>query len=68
MVNDGVEFFVKINQQGIDSGAANWPIDFDPVWVEQCSGFECGQVSDMISLTWHQSMIILCVTTACYET
>ena len=40
MVNEGVEFFVKINQQGIDSGAANWPIDFDPVWLEECTGYE----------------------------
>jgi hypothetical protein len=40
MVNEGVEFFVKVNQQGIDSGCANWPLDFDPIWVIECSGYE----------------------------
>ena len=37
MFNEGVKFFVKVNQQGIDSGSANWPLDFDPIWVIECS-------------------------------
>ncbi len=38
MVNEGVEFFAKLSDEGIEAGEANWPIDFDPVWLEQCSG------------------------------
>ena len=25
--------------KGIRQGWFGWPIDFDPVWVEQCTGF-----------------------------
>jgi len=31
---------VKFNQHGIDSGWANHPLNFDPVWLEECDGFE----------------------------
>lgn len=30
---------IKANQHGIDSGWFNWPINFDPVWLENCEGF-----------------------------
>jgi len=28
------------NSHGIKSGWFNWPVDFDPVWVERCDGYE----------------------------
>ena len=31
---------IKGNQHGINSGWFNWPINFDPVWLESCDGFE----------------------------
>jgi hypothetical protein len=52
MVNEGVEFFVKVNQQGIDSGCANWPLDFDPIWVIECSGYETAWVTGAALFSW----------------
>lgn len=31
---------VKLNEHGVKSGWAAWPIDFDPVWVEDCVFFQ----------------------------
>ena len=31
---------VKGNQHGISSGWFNHPLNFDPVWLEECNGFE----------------------------
>lgn len=28
------------NKHGIDSGWFNWPINFDPVWLDSCDGFK----------------------------
>jgi hypothetical protein len=33
------EPLVKLNEHGIKKGWANWPLDFDPVWVESCRFF-----------------------------
>lgn len=30
------EPLVKLTPHGVKSGWANWPLDFDPVWVEYC--------------------------------
>jgi hypothetical protein len=30
---------VKGNPHGINRGRFNWPINFDPVWLEECDGF-----------------------------
>jgi hypothetical protein len=27
---------VELNPNGISNGWANWPLDFDPVWVDSC--------------------------------
>lgn len=32
----GGEPIVKLNKHGIANGWANWPLDFDPTWVESC--------------------------------
>lgn len=31
---------VKGNKHGVRSGWFNHPLNFDPVWLEECSGFE----------------------------
>lgn len=31
---------VEGNPHGIGSGWFHWPINFDPVWLEECDGFE----------------------------
>ena len=31
---------IKANQHGLDNGWFNFPFDFDPVWLENCDGFE----------------------------
>jgi hypothetical protein len=30
---------VKLNPHGIKNGWAMWPLDFDPVWVDDCKFF-----------------------------
>jgi len=34
--DDKEEPFIKINPHGRKNGWANWPLDFDPVWVSDC--------------------------------
>lgn len=31
---------IKGNKHGIESGWFNHPFNFDPVWLEECDGFE----------------------------
>jgi len=31
---------VVANQHGVDNGWFNWPMNFDPVWLEKCSFYE----------------------------
>lgn len=31
---------IKGNDHGINKGWFNWPINFDPLWLENCNGFE----------------------------
>ena len=31
---------IKANEIGVFRGWFNWPFDFDPVWLENCNGFE----------------------------
>lgn len=31
---------IKGNTHGIKSGWFIWPLDFDPVWLENCDGFK----------------------------
>ena len=33
------ELNIKANPHGVKSGWFIWPIDFDPVWLENCDGF-----------------------------
>jgi hypothetical protein len=33
------EPLVKINEHGAKNGWANWPLDFDPIWVDDCRFF-----------------------------
>jgi hypothetical protein len=36
----GIKLGVTGNQHGIRNGWFNWPVNFDPVWLETCNGFE----------------------------
>lgn len=46
------ELGIRHNQAAVKMGWFNWPWNFDPVWLERCSGFEeaeqtcpcCGEV------------------------
>jgi hypothetical protein len=31
---------IKANSHGIRSGWFMWPVNFDPVWLENCDGFK----------------------------
>jgi len=31
---------IKGNSHGISSGWFMWPVNFDPVWLENCDGYE----------------------------
>jgi len=44
MVQDAIR--VKANQRGIERGWFNHPWNFDPVWLEECSGFENKESTD----------------------
>jgi hypothetical protein len=34
---------IKLNPMGVSGGWANWPWNFDPIWVEKCRGFKSKQ-------------------------
>ena len=36
----GAQLGIVGNPHGIKKGWFNWPINFDPVWLENCEGFE----------------------------
>jgi len=31
---------IKANPHGVRNGWFNWPVNFDPVWLENCDGFK----------------------------
>ena len=33
------EDLIDLDPHGVKNGWANWPLDFDPVWVNKCNGF-----------------------------
>ena len=35
-----IELEIRASAHGIRQGWFNWPWDFDPVWLENCNGFE----------------------------
>lgn len=37
---------VEGNRHGIRNGWFCWPMNFDPVWLESCNGFEGKEVKD----------------------
>jgi hypothetical protein len=38
LVNE--EVAISLNPHGVKSGWANWPLDFDPVWIDKCLIFK----------------------------
>jgi hypothetical protein len=39
-VDEAYELAVQLNPHGVFNHWANWPFDFDPIWVNACGGFE----------------------------
>lgn len=38
---DGMQALgIRLDARGVRHGWANWPFNFDPVWVEACEGYE----------------------------
>ena len=37
---------IKAKSHGVKSGWFMWPWDFDPVWLENCNGFENNEEDD----------------------
>ena len=35
---------IKLNLHGLRNGWANWPHNFDPVWLDACEGFTSREV------------------------
>ena len=44
----GGEPLVDINKHGKKNGWANWPVNFDPIWITKCHLFEKA-ISDSVS-------------------
>lgn len=34
------ELDITLNAHGVENNWANWPINYDEIWVNQCKGFE----------------------------
>ncbi len=34
------ELDIQANPHGVRKGWFNWPYEFDPIWLENCNGFE----------------------------
>lgn len=45
------ELNIKGAPRGIQKGWFNWPWNFDPVWLENCNGFEQKEDKDEIQTT-----------------
>lgn len=39
-VTGKVGSYVSLNPHGVKNGWADWPLEFDPVWVEECKFFQ----------------------------
>lgn len=39
---------IKAKKTGVDRGWFNFPLDFDPVWLENCNGFSDDRETDAI--------------------
>lgn len=41
--NNAEKLGIKAASHGVNSGWFMWPVNFDPVWLESCNGFEAKQ-------------------------
>lgn len=41
VLDAAIECGIKMNIHGVEKGWANWPINFDPVWIDECTGYKC---------------------------
>ena len=39
-LDGAVTLGIKADPHGVRSGWFNWPFNFDPVWLQECKGFE----------------------------
>lgn len=37
---------IKGNKHGIENGWFNWPVNFDPIWLENCDGYKPKEQSE----------------------
>lgn len=40
MTDGDQELYVEVGEHGIMNGWANWPVEYDPIWVKGCSGYK----------------------------
>lgn len=45
LMDAAVKLDIQANAHGVRSGWFAWPYNFDPVWLENCNGFEAREVS-----------------------
>jgi len=43
---NGTKLNIRGNLHGIRSGWFMWPVNFDPVWLENCDGFKDKEVKE----------------------
>lgn len=39
-INNIKKLNIKANKHGVNKGWFMWPVNFDPVWLENCDGFK----------------------------
>jgi len=39
-LQNGVKLTIKGHPHGIKNGWFFWPVNFDPIWLENCDGFQ----------------------------
>ena len=37
---------ITLNEHGVRSGWCNWPMNYDPIWVQSCNGFTSKEHED----------------------
>jgi hypothetical protein len=45
----GAKMGIKLNPHGVRNGWAMFPVNFDPIWIENCNCFEPKEVKDGVS-------------------
>jgi hypothetical protein len=40
---DSLPLGVELDGHGLMNGWANWPLEFDPIWIKKCEGYQEGE-------------------------